>query len=67
MLMQQPWFPTTASIGLICVVIVATLVQIGEWLDNFGKTNYNWDQYHGEERLSNGTCGSGKIPNPLVG
>jgi hypothetical protein len=62
MLMQQPWFPATAGVALICVVIVATLVTIGgRLLDNFGKTNYNWDEYTwGRKGCPNGTCGSGK-------
>ena len=62
MLMSQPWFPSTAGVGLICVIIVAVLVTVGgRMLDNWGKTNYNYNKYvWGRKGCPNGECGSGK-------
>ena len=61
MLMKQPWFPATAGVGLICVVIVATIATVGNrLLDNFHKTNYNYDEYKwGRKGCPNGKCGNG--------
>lgn len=62
-LMKQSWFPATIGVGLICLVIVATIVTIaGRLLDNFGKTNYNYNKYRwGKKGCPNGDCGnSGK-------
>jgi len=62
MLMSQPWFPATAGVGLICVIIVAVLVTIGgRILDNWHKTNINYDKYvWGRKGCPSGKCGSGK-------
>ena len=62
MLMSQPWFPATAGVGLICVIIVAVLVTVGgRMLDNWHKTNLNYDKYvWGKKGCPNGKCGSGK-------
>jgi len=60
-LMKQPWFPATIGVGLLCLVIVATIVTIaGRLLDNFGKTNYNYNKYRwGKKGCPNGDCGGG--------
>ena len=60
-LMKQPWFPATVGVGLICLVIVATIVTIaGRLLDNWGKTNYNYNKYRwGKKGCPNGDCGNG--------
>ena len=62
MLMSQPWFPATAGVGLICVIIVAVLVTVGgRILDNWHKTNLNYDKYvWGRKGCPSGKCGSGK-------
>ena len=59
-LMKQPWFPATIGVGLICLVIVATIVTIaGRLLDNWGKTNYNYNKYRwGKKGCPNGDCGN---------
>ena len=60
--MTQPWFPATAGVGLISIIIVAVLVTIGSrMLDNWHKTNYNYNKYRwGKKGCPNGKCGSGK-------
>ena len=62
MLMTQSWFPATAGVGLISVIIVAVLVTVGSrMLDNWHKTNYNYNKYRwGKKGCPNGKCGSGK-------
>ena len=62
MLMGQSWFPSTVGVALICIIIVAVLVTVGNrMLDNFHKTNYNYNKYTWAKKgCPNGECGSGK-------
>ena len=60
MLMKQPWFPASVGVALICLIIAGTLIAIGgRLLDNWGKTNYNYNKYvWGKKGCPNGDCGS---------
>ena len=62
MLMKQPWFPASVGVALICLIIAGTLIAIGgRLLDNWGKTNYNYNKYvWGKKGCPNGDCGAGK-------
>jgi len=61
MLMTQPWFPATAGVALISVIIVAVIITVGNrMLDNWHKTNYNYNKYvWGKKGCPGGKCGPG--------
>ena len=44
--MKQPWFPASVGVAIYLFIIAATLIAIGgRLLDNWGKTNYNYNKY----------------------